>query len=196
MSLSIGRYIGLIRRQPNGGRYLAQALQKLQDAVNNLGQNVSADATQTLPAPNSIQGLTVKTNGTGLVHVTVNDQTEIRRGIHYFVEMANEPSFAQPHVVHLGTSRSMLPVVLPSTDDTGKPQSWYFRGYSQLPGSSPSAPIRFGGEIATAVNVGGTQQMTLLASTGSGTAPANGQAAGQGFGKVLIRPGSPVVKKV
>jgi len=122
------------------------------------------------------------------VHAVINDQSQLRRGIHYFVEYDTDPSFKQPHVVHMGTSRTMHPLNLPALDDDGNPQKFYFRSYSQLPGGKPSSKIRFGGERATAVDPGGTFQMTLLPSTGSGTAPANGQSAGQGFGNNLHRP--------
>jgi hypothetical protein len=67
------------------------------------------------------------------------------------------------------------------------PQVWYFRAYSQYPGSHPGPKVLFGGNNATSVNPGGTQAMTLLPSTGSGTAQNSGQEGGSGFGKNLYR---------
>jgi len=196
MSVSIDREIDFLQKTKTDGigPYLAQALRRLRDGVNNLGTNLAADSTQTLPPPPSVQALTVKTNGNGLVHAVINDQNQLRRGVHYFLEYDTNPAFPQPHVVHLGASRSMNPITLPALDDDGFPQRFYFRAYSQLPGSHPSPPIRFGGEKPIAVDPGGTQQMTLIPSTGSGTAPANGQAAGQGFGIVLHRPATVKIK--
>jgi hypothetical protein len=193
MALSINRYLDFLKRIPDHGRYLYQALSDLQDAVNNLGVNVGADATKNLPAPDAPQNLTVKASN-GLVHAVINDQNQLRRGTHYFVEYDTDPSFRQPHVVHLGASRTMHPLNLPALDDNGHPQKFYFRAYAQLPGGKPSKPVRFGGDTATAVDPGGTGQMTLLESTGSGTAPANGQSAGQGFGKQLHRPATVMIK--
>ena len=185
MAVNIDRYIDYLQKQPEFGRYLAQALTRLASGVNNLGKNLAADASTNLPPPEAPQSLTVKSNGAGLVHAVINDQSELRRGIHYFLEYDTNSSFMQPHVVHLGASRSMSPINLPALDDDGNPQTFYFRAYKQLPGSHPSAPMLFGGE---------TQRLTLIPSTGSGTAPANGQSAGQGFGKQLHRPASVAIK--
>lgn len=196
MAVSIDREIDFLQKIPGFGRYLAQAFRKLSSGLTNLGTNLAADATQTLPPPSAPQSVTVKSNGNGLVHAVINDQNELRRGIHYFMEYSTEPSFLQPHVVHLGTSRSMNPIQLPAMDDDGNPQKFYFRAYSQLPGSQPSKHIKFGGDTAAPVDPGGSQQMTLVPSTGSGTAPANGQAAGQGFGRDLHRPASVNIRTV
>ena len=194
MAVSIDRELDYLQKVPGFGNYLAQALRRLRDGVNNLGVNLAADPTQTLPAPPPIQALTVKSNGNGLVHAVINDQNALRRGVHYFLEYSNEPAFLQPHQIHLGASRSTTPFNLPAMDDNGNPQKWYFRAYSMYPGSAPGQKVKFGGNTATAVDPGGTQQMTLLPSTGSGTAPANGQAAGQGFGSVLHRPATVDIK--
>jgi hypothetical protein len=100
------------------------------------------------------------------------------------VEYDTDASFPQPHVVHLGASRSMAPMTLPAMDDNGNPQKFFFRAYSQYHGSHPGPKVHSG----VAVDPGGTHMLTLLPSTGSGTAAANGQEGGSGFGKVLLRP--------
>lgn len=194
MALSIDKEIDRLRRIPDVGKYLGRALQNLADGINNLGKNVAGDATKTLPGPSTPQSLTVKTNNAGLVHAVIKDHNQIQRGIHYFVEYDTDPAFKQPHVVHLGASRSMNPILLPDTDDDDNPQVWHFRAYAQMPGSEPSAPINFGGDTPTPVNPGGGVKMSLIPSTGSGTAPANGQSAGQGYGKVLHRPATVDIK--
>jgi hypothetical protein len=167
---------------------ISNALDLISKGVNNLGQNSGADPTGTVPAPPQVQALTVKTNGTGLVHASISDNNPIQKNLHYFVEYDTDPAFRQPHVAHLGASRSMPPITLPAKDDNGNPQQFYFRAYSQYPGGDPGAPQHFGGTTPTAVNPGGTQQMTLIPSTGSGTAQNTGQQGGSGFGKVLFRP--------
>lgn len=186
MPLSIEKEINYLRSIPGFGDYLATALTRVQDGVNDLGNNLAADPTGPKDAPPTIQALTVKASG-GLVHAVITDNNAVQRGVHYFVEYANEPSFLQPHVKHLGVSRSMEPINLPALDDNGNPQQWFFQAYSQYPGGVPSKKIRFGGTTPTTVNSGGTAKLTLLPSTGSGTAAASGQESGSGFGKVLYR---------
>jgi hypothetical protein len=188
MALDIQDEINLLRKLPDIGQFLGRALNRLQDAVNSLGKNVAVDATGTLPAPPQVQQLTVKTNGTGLVHAVISDSNPIQKNLHYFVEYDTTPNFLQPHVVHLGPSRSMNPLTLPAQDDNGNPQNFYFRAYSQYPGSQPGVPQHFGGQTPTVVSPGGFQNLTLIPSTGSGTGQNSGQEGSVGFGKVLNRP--------
>jgi hypothetical protein len=185
--LSIDKEINYFRSIPGLGAYLAAALTRVQDGLNGLGNNLAADPVGTKDPPPTIQALTVKTNGAGLVHATITDNNAIQKGAHYFVEYANESNFLQPHVVHLGVSRSMNPMVLPALDDNGNPQSFYFRAYSQYPGGHPGQKVLFGGTVPAKVNPGGTNKLTLLPSTGSGTAAPTGFEGGSGFGKVLYR---------
>ena len=181
--------MAFLRQVPSIGNYLGNALQLLQDGINNLGKNIAVDPSGTIPSPPTIQQLTVKTNGTGLVHGVINDSNPISKNLHYFIEYDTSPSFPQPHVIHLGASRSMSPVTLPAQDDNGNSQKFYFRAYSQYPGGHPGLAVHFGGTTPTAVDPGGTQQMTLIPSTGSGTAQNTGQEGASGFGKVLTRIG-------
>jgi hypothetical protein len=184
MALSLDKEITYLRQLPGMGAYLGNALQLLQESVNNLGKNVAVDPVGTLPPPPAIQQLTVKTNGQGLVHAVITDNNAIQKHLNYFVEYDTDASFPQPHVVHLGASRSMAPMTLPAMDDNGNPQKFFFRAYSQYHGSHPGPKVHSG----VAVDPGGTHMLTLLPSTGSGTAAANGQEGGSGFGKVLLRP--------
>jgi len=192
MPINLNDQINYLRQIPGFGQYLGDTLQRLQDGVNLLGQNTATDPVGTLPAPPPIQQLVVKTNGTGLVHAVITDSSHIQKGINYFVEFDTSPSFPQPHVVHLGASRSMLPTMLPGKDDNGNVLTYYFRAYSQYPGGAPGVKVSPGGSIQP----GGTQNMTLLSSTGSGTAPGTGQGAGQGFGKNLFRPAVNSAKRI
>jgi hypothetical protein len=187
-ALDIQKEISRLRKHPEYGQWMHSALQRIEDAVNTLARNTAVAAKGVLPAPPTIQQLTVKTSGNGLVHAVINDSNPIQKGIHYFVEYDTDKNFTQPHVVHLGASRTMSPINLPALDDNGNPQQFYFRAYSQYPGGGPGGAIHFGGDTPTPVDPGGTQQMTLLPSTGSGTAQATGQQGQSGFGKVLTRP--------
>jgi hypothetical protein len=190
--IDLSNEIAILRKIPGVGQFLGNALQKLEDGTNQLGTNIGADPTQTIPAPPPIQGLTVKTDGAGNVHAVINDSSSIQRGIQYFVEVQQLPTsapltFSQPHVIQLGASRTMPPTPLPAQDDSGNPVHYIFQGYSQYPGGLPGPKVRFGGTTPTAVLPGGSGKATLLASTGSGTASANGQQQGSGLGKTLFR---------
>lgn len=186
MAISIDKELNYFRSLPGFGSYLATALTRLMDGINGLGNHLAADPAGIKDAPPTIQALTVKANG-GLVHAVISDNNAIQRGVHYFLEYSSEPNFLQPHVIHLGASRSVPPLNLPAKDDNGNPQKFYFRAYSQYPGGLPGKPVLFGGSTPMAVNPGGTGQLTLLPSTGSGTAAASGQEGTSGFGKVLYR---------
>jgi hypothetical protein len=178
-----------IGSHPELGRYLRSAFEKILSAVNLTGKNTGTDPTSArMPAPQPIQSITVKTDGAGTVHAVLGDANPINRGLHYFVEYDTDPSFKQPHVVHMGASRSMPPLTLPAMDDNGKPQQFYFRAYSQYPGGEPGEPIIHGGSTPAPISPGGSIKMTLLPSTGSGTSDPNGQQGNSGFGRVLSRP--------
>lgn len=184
MAVDINKEMTFIRQIPAIGNYLGDALDRIVKGVNTTGAHVGVDPTGTQPAPPAIQQLQIKTNGTGLVHAVITDHNEIVKNLHYFVEYDSDPSFLQPHVVHLGVSRTMQPITLPGMDDDGKEQKFYFRAYSQYPGSHPGEKIFSGSPVSP----GGSQMMSLLPSTGSGTAQNSGQEGGSGFGKIQIRP--------
>jgi hypothetical protein len=172
---------------PNWQTLMARALQRIEDGVNNLGQQVAAEPVGFSQPPAPLQSVNVKTAGE-MVHVTLTHNVPIQKNVHYFVEYDTDPSFPQPHVIHNGTSRTVPPFTLPTQDDNGNPVNYYFRGYPQFPGSHPAAPVNHGGTTPTAVTLGGLTQMSLLPSTGSGTAAADGQQGGYGFGKTNTRP--------
>lgn len=191
MGLDISKEITILQQHPEIGKYLGTVLQKLEASVNLLGTNAGVDPTGAkMPAPSPIQKVDVKSDGSGNVHASISDNNQIQRSIHYFMEYDTDPSFKQPHVVHMGTSRSMPPLTLPDKDGNGQPQQFYFRAYSQYPGSDPGEKIHFGGETPAGISPGGSSQLTLFPSTGSGTAQNSGQEGGSGFGKVLFRPAS------
>lgn len=179
--------------QLDGGRFLADLyqkdslqaafLQKLITAINKLGNTLGANPVGEVHPPPPIDNINVKASGE-MLHVSLDHTKAVNRNIHYFVEVANEPNFIRPLVVHQGTSRSSAPIPLPSKDDSGNAINYYVRAYAQYPGSKPSPPTVFGGPLnAASVTLQGPTKMTLLSSTGSGTAAASGQQGGYGFGK-------------
>jgi hypothetical protein len=187
MALDLNNEINRLNKIPTVGKYLAQALGRVQTGVNTLATNLAADATDHLPAPPAVQAVNVKSDGSGNVHAVISDSADIQRGINYFVEYDTDPGFGQPHVVHLNASRSMPPIPLPAKDDEGNPQVFHFRAYSQYRGGLPGPKVNFGGNTPTPISPGGSAQATLLPSTGSGTAHNNGQQGGSGLGRVLTR---------
>lgn len=168
------------------------AFQRIEDAINNLGVQAAAEPIGLAQAPPPLQGVNVKTSGE-MVHITLDHNSPVNKGIHYFIEHDTDPSFPQPHVIHNGTSRTVPPFSLPTKDDDGNTVNYYFRAYPQLPGSHPAKPVNFGGIAPTPVTLTGTTQLSLLPSTGSGTAAANGQQGGYGFGRTNTR--GPVAPK-
>jgi hypothetical protein len=166
---------------------LALALEQTQDSVNALGTATGVDPTNHTTPPNPPSDIQVKANN-GLAHVTLSDTSQRSRALHYFIEADTDPAFPNPHVQHLGVSRGAF-ITLPSKADDASAQNWYFRAYSQYPGSQQRSDHQvFGGSVPMAVDVGGTTQLTPLTSTGSGTASTNGQQKnGEGGFGVLQR---------
>ena len=154
-------------------------------AINTLGQNGGISPTGASDPPPSIGAVNVKSSGE-TVHVTLDDPSPVSNQIEYFVEAATDANFSAPHVFHLKAGRGAF-LNLPAKDDNGTAQPWHFRGYSQYPGSQPSAPVYFGGLSPQPVTLTGSTQLTPLQSTGSGTGTTLGQQGGWGRGKVPVR---------
>jgi hypothetical protein len=157
-------------------------LTNMQDAINSTANAAGVDSTQQAHPPDPPQGINVKASN-GVAHVTITDHSQRSRALHYFVEASTTPAFNAPHVFHLGASRGAF-IPLPGKTDAGATQNWYFKTYSAYPGSSQTSThqVLGGSALPTAVNVGGTTQLTPLASTGAGTASTLGVEGGKGFG--------------
>jgi hypothetical protein len=122
------------------------------------------------------------------LHFTLTHNGAIQKGIQYISEIATEPNFLQPHILDHGCSRSGF-ISLPTKDANNNTQTYYLRSYAQYHGSDPSAKTVLGGlSGATAIQMTGSSTMSLLPSTGSGTAAPTGQQGGRGLGTVLNRP--------
>ncbi len=172
-------------QHPKLGIYLRQYVVP---AITTTATNAAVSPTGTVASPQQPSGISVAAAGE-MVHVSITDNAPVSRGVNYFTEISpNDPTFRQPIVFHHGASRTPPPFPLPSKDSTGTAIKYYLRSYSQYPGSPPSAPVVHGGAAnPTAVTLGGTTQLDLLPSTGSGTASGNGTQGGQGLGKFPVR---------
>jgi hypothetical protein len=171
---------------PKLGQYLRQYVNP---AISRTAQNAAVSPVGSVAAPQPPAKVNVATFGE-MVHVSVEDNQPLNRGINYFTEIGvNDPNFTQrPIIYHHGTSRTPPPFSLPSLiSGGGSPVShkYYIRSYSQYPGGPPSAKTMFNG--GEAITLSGTTVGTPLPSTGSGTASGNGTQPGQGFGKSAVR---------
>ena len=160
---------------------------KVQPAINAIGRAAGVAPVGEVTAPLPPQVVSVSTAGE-MMHVSITDNAPLQRGARYFTEVATNPAFSSPIVIDHGASRTSHPFPLPTNDSKGVPQNFYVRSYSQYPGSAPSKPVTHGGAVPIPIVMNGSTSMTLLASTGSGTAAGNGSQGGSGLGRVLLRP--------
>ena len=165
----------------------AKVHEDLLAGINQVAKNAGVSATGDIVAPKPPDSVTVSTGGEH-VHVAIAHSGPVQRGIRYFTEVgwdtAGNPNFGQPIIKDHGTSRTPEPFFLPAKDGGGNIHHYVLRSYAQNPGGPPSMPTLAQGGPFTMT---GTTELTLLPSTGSGTAPSNGQSAGQGLGKNQLR---------
>jgi hypothetical protein len=171
-------------------------LKRIIQSINDLAKNVGASAVGKVDPPPPVNSIQVSGTQSGntitvpseLLHLTLAHNGEVSKGVQYIHEISTEPNFLAPHVVDTGSSRSLF-VHLPAKDSLGNPQVYYHRAYPQYHGSDPQKPTVLGGLAApTKIVMTGTSTTSLLPSTGSGTASAQGTQGGHGLGVVLTRP--------
>lgn len=163
---------------------LHKSMQDLLNKVETVAQQTASSLTGFSQAPPNISSLSV-TAANGIFDVQIQDNSSVNRGVNYFLEYSTTPGFQQPVVVDLGASRNYRA--------SWGNQTLYFRALSQYPTSAPSKPVYFGpSNNPTAVVGGGSAGPMIQPSTGSGTAPGNGQVGGAGFGYTGAR-GKPII---
>ena len=176
----------------SGGEYLTEIVQKdvrlgtllqrIIKGVNQIGSAAGVAAVGETSPPVAPNGITVKASGE-MVHIAVNDQNALNRGIQYHTEYATDPAFTQPWVIDHGSSRNHTITLPTKTDDGATTHNWFFRSYSQYAGSKPSPYVVFGGTASpTPIVLTGNTQLTLPPSHGSGTASPNGSQGASGLG--------------
>ena len=174
--------IGQLAQIKSESPYMYEAMTQVVGGVNAVGLATGVDPSGTIDPPATIGSLNVLA-ADGIFDLAITDNSAVRRGIFYFAESDTTPSFSQPYVHFLGSSRN-LRIAMGN-------QTLYWRAYSQYLGSDPSAPVTFGSP-ATAVPGGGTAAgPALQASTGSVT--ASGSEGGSGFGEVTESSSGPVI---
>lgn len=183
--LDASQFLNEIR---NRDPHLGKLLEQLIDGVNSVSDHVGVDPRGKVKPPDAHQALNVAA-GTDHVHVTITDNSKVRKNVQYFVEWSvNDPAFQNPHVEHLGSSRGKV-LPLPAKDGGGVPIQYYFKSYSQYVGSDPqSKHTYFGPKFApTPVTLTGASQLTLLPAVGSGTGRPDGSQSGAGLGLDIER---------
>jgi len=184
--LDTSQFLNEIR---NRDPHLGLLLQQLFDGVDGLSNQANINPTGKVAPPDPIAAINVAA-GTDHLHVTLMDNSEVRKGTRYFVEWSvNDPYFLNPHVEDLGASREKV-LALPAKDGTGTQIQYFVKAYPQLPGSDPQPKHTFWGTrfAPTPVTLSGSSQLALLPSTGSGTGKPDGSQSGSGLGVVLQRP--------
>ena len=155
-----------------GGR-LYEAIQDLNQAVSNHLQQTNGNATGEPQPPPSPMGIKV-TARDGYMHVALNDQGPLFRGVQYWVAHADNPNFT--NAVHTQASGTEL---RNHTEFIGN-QTRYVQAYKSYPWSGPTQAVVHGGASPIAVQGGGSVAGPLyLPSEGTGTGPQN-QITGPG----------------
>ena len=162
---------------------LVEALDDLQAQINSLAQQTTASAQGGTNAPPQISQLTV-TAADGIFTVAITDNNPLFRGINYFVHYSESASFANPHVLDLGSSRNWRGMLGSGT--------LYFRACSSYPTSESSPFTYFGTQNSPTAVVGGgaISGPVFGASFGAGTDSGDGKSTGLGtggFGKAQFR---------
>lgn len=177
-----------LKKIKNDNPILGNYLESMFDSVNVALNHIGIDIRGNVQPPSPIAGLNVA-SGSDHVHVTINDNSTLNKNVQYLVEWsADDPTFAQPHVEDLGSSRGKV-LALAAKNLSAVTHQYYFRAYSQYPGSNPQTKKAYWGTLGspTAVTLTGSSQLNYLPSQGSGTGRADGTQGGAGLGLVQQR---------
>lgn len=161
------------KEYPELGQKLAEALQSIQGATNNLEQQTNTNVGGAPQPPPGIRSLTVAANN-GHFQVSINHgNAQFYRTPHYYLVHADNPHFTNPHIVDMGASRNMNLFLGNATR--------YFGAYTAYEPSQPSAMVYHGGVRPEAVTGGGSVPGPSFAtSQGSGTGAAGVAHSGPG----------------
>lgn len=151
-----------------------EAMQDFNSAITNHLQQTNGNATGEPQPPPSPMGIQV-TARDGWMHVALNDQGPLYRGVQYWVAHADNPQMTD--AIHTQASGTEL---RNHTEFIGN-QTRYVQAYKSYPWSGPTTPVVHGGIIPMAVQGGGTSPGPLyLPSQGTGTSTAGVSVSGPG----------------
>lgn len=163
---------------------LAEALDDILGTVQHVATqtNVSMNGQAAAPQPPSSLKVTASQ---GIFEAAINDNnSQVNRGVHYFLEYSKSPSFNSPHQVSLGPSRNWR-------GNLGN-VPLYFRAHSSYLTSPRSAPVYHGTSVNPILVTGGGSSTgpDLLPSNGSGTSTGASGSDGA-FGNSQYRGSTP-----
>lgn len=180
------RNLEFLRSIPEWGGRLYEALSDLDTQHRTLAQQVNGNSTGQPAAPPAVNSLSVKAQN-GHFQLSIQDNGNFFRDIHYFVEHADNPHFSNPHTEYLGPSRNKDLYLGNVTR--------YFRAYSAYASSGPGAPAYHGGARPIAVSGGGSDPgPAFLDSEGSGTGSRGVGLSGPGPVPFRSSTGAPPVR--
>lgn len=163
------------------GPEVADEMQRIQDALNNVAVQTNANPLGPAAAPPQISAVKAIGLGDGHADIAIQDNQPVNRGIHYFAEYSTTAAFSSSttKTVHMGVSKNVrVPV--------GSGQV-FVRAYSAYPTGPASPPVLHGG--GAAISAGGTFAATAgNPGVGSGTEPSLNPRTGVGFGLFPVRP--------
>ena len=143
-----------------------EALQSIAIAHNNVETQTNGNATGEPEPPPSPMGIQVSSRD-GYLHVALNDQGPLFRGVQYWVQHASTPNFTD--AIHTQASGTELR------------NHTEFIGNKSYPWSAPTNPVIHGGTTPIAVVGGGSVAGPLfLPPQGTGTSPQGGAVSGPG----------------
>lgn len=151
-----------------------EAMQDFNTAITNHLSQTNSNADGEPQPPPSPMGIQV-TAQDGWMHVALNDQGPLYRGVKYWVQHADNPNFTNAlHTQASGTE------IRNHTEFIGN-QTRYVQAYKSYGSSSPTAPVIHGGATPIAVQGGGTSPgPAYLPSQGTGTSTAGQTVTGPG----------------
>ena len=156
------------------GARIYEAIQDLNSAISNHLQQTNGNATGEPQPPPSQLGIQVTTRD-GYMHVALNDQGPLYRGVQYWVRHADNPNFV--NAIHTQASGTEL---RNHTEFIGN-QTRYVQAYKSYPWSGPTPPVIHGGAIPIGVQGGGSTAGPLyLPSQGTGTSVQGQPPSGPG----------------
>jgi len=191
--LSGGQELAAIK---NRDVLLGSLLERIIDGSNSLAKNAGVGVIGKVSPPPPIDSIQVQGTQSGstvtcaseILHWTMTHNQSIDKNIRYFSEIDTNPNFPSPHVIDHGTSRTGI-TTLPTYSVGSTKNAFYLRSYAQYHGSDACSPTVHGGlGSPLKIQMTGSSVVSLLPSTGSGTASPSGQQGGLGLGTVLTRP--------
>lgn len=165
-----------------------EAMDDFNRAITNHLEQTNGNPNGEPQPPQPQMGLQVSARD-GYMHVAIDDQGPLYRGVKYWVAHADNPNFV--NAIHTQASGTEL---RNHTEFIGN-QTRYVQVYKSYPWSGPTQPVIHGGAIPIAVQGGGSLAGPLwLPSQGTGTGLAGQHPSGPGPVQFRSSTGVPPVR--